>query len=197
MRRQPRTSLVHIMACRLFSTESLSEPMLECCQLDAWMLRCFDEISIEIWIFSFEKMHLKMSSTNSRPFCLGPNVLKQVSPIIQNKSEGMICFACLCCVVFWCALSPVPVISIHLDGDKMDHIFQTTFSIAIWALIVLYFDQNFTDDCPYSANRQLVVICSVNGLGPHGQQTVTWTNGDPDPWRHMASLGQDEGAWLK
>ena len=35
----------------------------------------FSEILIEILIFSFKKMHLKVSSANRRPFCLGLNVL--------------------------------------------------------------------------------------------------------------------------
>ena len=35
----------------------------------------FSEILIEIYLFSFKKMHLKMSSGNWQPFCLGPNVL--------------------------------------------------------------------------------------------------------------------------
>ena len=35
----------------------------------------FSEILIEILIFSFKKMHLKVSSTKRRPFCLGLNVL--------------------------------------------------------------------------------------------------------------------------
>ena len=34
------------------------------------------EILIGIKIFSFKKMHLKMSSANWRPFCLGLNMLK-------------------------------------------------------------------------------------------------------------------------
>ena len=36
----------------------------------------FSEVLIEIQIFSFRKMHFKMSSVNWRPFCLGLNVLK-------------------------------------------------------------------------------------------------------------------------
>ena len=36
----------------------------------------FSEILIEIYTFSFRKMHLKMSSGKWRPFCLGLNVLK-------------------------------------------------------------------------------------------------------------------------
>ena len=39
----------------------------------------FSEISIEIYIFSFKKMHLKMSSGNWQPFCLGINVLTSLS----------------------------------------------------------------------------------------------------------------------
>ena len=35
----------------------------------------FNEISIEIHILSFKKMHLKMSSGEWRPFCLGLNVI--------------------------------------------------------------------------------------------------------------------------
>ena len=35
----------------------------------------FSEFLIEIYIFSFKKMHLKMSSGKWRPFCLGLNVL--------------------------------------------------------------------------------------------------------------------------
>ena len=35
----------------------------------------FNEILIEIYLFSFRKMHLKMSSGNWQPFCLGLNVL--------------------------------------------------------------------------------------------------------------------------
>ena len=40
----------------------------------------FSEILIEIQTFSFKKMHLKMSSVKRRPFCLGLNVLSQVTP---------------------------------------------------------------------------------------------------------------------
>ena len=36
----------------------------------------FSEILIEIYTFSFKKMHLKGSSAKWRPFCLGLNVLK-------------------------------------------------------------------------------------------------------------------------
>ena len=49
-----------------------------------WPLRTnFSEILIAIETFSFKKMHLKISSTKWRPFCLGLNMLSdcgQVTP---------------------------------------------------------------------------------------------------------------------
>ena len=38
----------------------------------------FNEILIQIYTFSFSKMHLKMASGKRRPFCLGLNVLRCV-----------------------------------------------------------------------------------------------------------------------
>ena len=43
----------------------------------------FSEISIEIHILSFKKMHLKMSSGKWRPFCLGLNVLMWTQEFIH------------------------------------------------------------------------------------------------------------------
>ena len=40
----------------------------------------FNEILIEIHTFSFQNIHLKMSSGKWRPFCLGLNVLSQALP---------------------------------------------------------------------------------------------------------------------
>ena len=47
----------------------------------------FSEISIEIHILSFKKMHLKMSSGKWRPFCLGLNVLSEMEAWISNHSS--------------------------------------------------------------------------------------------------------------
>ena len=33
-----------------------------------------------------------------------------------------------------------------------------------------------------------IAIGSGNGLAPHKQQTITWTNGDPDHWWAYAAL---------
>ena len=41
----------------------------------------FNEILIEIQIFSFKKTHLKMSSGKRRPFCLSLNVITQQDPV--------------------------------------------------------------------------------------------------------------------
>ena len=45
----------------------------------------FSEIVIEIDIFSFKKMHLKISSGKCRPFCLGLNVLSQCYISVAKK----------------------------------------------------------------------------------------------------------------
>ena len=61
------------MACRLVGAKPLYE--------NAGILLIgplgtnFSEIQIGIQIFSYKKMHLRMSSVKWRPFCLGLNVL--------------------------------------------------------------------------------------------------------------------------
>ena len=45
----------------------------------------FSEILFRIQTFSFNKMHLKMSSAKWRPFCLGPNVLTFKIPFYQYR----------------------------------------------------------------------------------------------------------------
>ena len=60
------SALIQIMACRLFRTKPLSEPMQGYCQLIGMK---FYEILIKIQTFSFTKMHLKLSSAEWRPFC--------------------------------------------------------------------------------------------------------------------------------
>ena len=44
----------------------------------------FSEILIEILIFSFKKMHLKVSSAKCRPFCLGLNVLTALKVLMAQ-----------------------------------------------------------------------------------------------------------------
>ena len=71
MRHQPRPSMVQIMACCLSGAKWLSKPMVLIGNLGTNV----SEILIEIYIFSFKKMHLKMSSGKCQPFCLDYNVL--------------------------------------------------------------------------------------------------------------------------
>ena len=47
----------------------------------------FSEILIEIYTFSFKKMHLKMSSGKWRPFCLGLNVLNHIVSSITRTTH--------------------------------------------------------------------------------------------------------------
>ena len=48
----------------------------------------FSEIFIEVYTFSFKKMHSKMSSGKWRPFYLGLNVLRQYIQIIHSIDIG-------------------------------------------------------------------------------------------------------------
>ena len=73
---------------------------------NAWILLIgpwgtnFSEISIGIQIFSFKKMHLKVSSAKWRPFCLGLNVLNlrafKFSPV--DKIHIFQCMGKIFCV---------------------------------------------------------------------------------------------------
>ena len=68
------SALVHVMACRLFGTKPLPEPMLAYCQLDSW-----EQVSVKFeskfYQYSFKKMHLKLSSAKWQWFCPGRNEL--------------------------------------------------------------------------------------------------------------------------
>ena len=83
MRHQPMPSLVQIMGCRRPGI-LLIEPLG----------RNFSEILIEIYTFSFKKIHLKMSSGKCRPFCLGLNVLTHCGPVAQYGITGVIIGLC-------------------------------------------------------------------------------------------------------
>ena len=60
-RRWTGSSLVQVMACRLFGAKPLPEPMLVYCQLDSWK-QVSVKFESEFLSFSFTKMHLKMWS---------------------------------------------------------------------------------------------------------------------------------------
>ena len=67
----------------------------------------FSEILIEIYTFSFKKIHLKMSSGKYRPFCLGLNVLMLSSLMFRitefrEKPSPDLVSSRLASVVFYC-----------------------------------------------------------------------------------------------
>ena len=61
MRQWTVSTLVQVMACRLFGAKPLSAPMLAFCQLDYWK-QISEKFEIGIRSLSLKKMHLKMSS---------------------------------------------------------------------------------------------------------------------------------------
>ena len=74
-----KSSLVQIMAFRLFGAKPLSKPMLEYCQLEpAEPTSVTFKSKFNIFI---QEMYWKMSSPKSRPFCLGLNVLTHALPV--------------------------------------------------------------------------------------------------------------------
>ena len=75
--------LVHIMACRLFGTKPLSEPMLMNYQLNPQETK-FSEILIIIPTFSLKKMHFKMLCVKWWPFCPSLNELTLKSAVSAN-----------------------------------------------------------------------------------------------------------------
>ena len=70
----------------------------------------FNEMLIEILIFSFMKMHLKVSSAKWRPFCLGLNVLINTT---HPAHWGQVMHKCQ-----WTGSSLVKVMAWHLSGAK-------------------------------------------------------------------------------
>ena len=70
------------------------------------------EIFIEIYTFSFKKMHLKMSSGEWRPFCFGLNVLRNVwVPLNPDTSVTTLTFDR---VLLWCHYSRENVANVRL-----------------------------------------------------------------------------------
>ena len=93
----------------------------------------FNEITNKIQMFSFKKMHLKMSSTRWRPFCSGPNLLNLMiisHTVYPKKYAHGFCFAVLCCGY---TLTDFPI-SIRLT------------SLALWQ----------SNDCPSASKATLM-----------------------------------------
>ena len=90
MHHQTRALLVQIMACCLFDTKPLSEPMLVYCEMEPWK-HIFSEMSIKLQHFSLRKM--KISFANRWSISLGLNVLTQwgrVTHICISKPSNIV-----------------------------------------------------------------------------------------------------------
>ena len=81
MHRYPRQSLVQIMAWQQPGAKPLSKPMLEYCEFKT-QEQTSVKSSSEIHTFSFNKIHLKISSVKWRPFCLS---LNQVNVLTMSQ----------------------------------------------------------------------------------------------------------------
>ena len=78
------SSLVQVMACRLFGAKPLPEPMLTYCQFVPFRTN-FSKIVMEVQTLT--KMHLKMS-TQWWLFCLSLNALMLRKVMITRRSEN-------------------------------------------------------------------------------------------------------------
>ena len=88
MRQWTGSSLVQVMACRLFGAKPLPEPMLTYCQLDSW-----EHISVkfesEFYHFHSRKCNWKCRLPKCRPFCSGGDELtNNVKKWNQNQGES-------------------------------------------------------------------------------------------------------------
>ena len=85
----------------------------------------FSEILIEIWIFSFKKMGLKVSSAKWQPFCLGLNVLS------ARPSAGTVLPTNLV-TSFLPSFPGIPIIPNHICGqhDIIEILLSTLKSVA-------------------------------------------------------------------
>ena len=75
----------------------------------------FSEILNEFQTFYLKKMHLKMSSAKSRPFCLGHNVFKQ--HIIYITPHTSYTWFALCCHKVW--LDFIKILKIDFRGLEL------------------------------------------------------------------------------
>ena len=75
-------SLVQVMACRLFDTKPLPEPILAYCQLDSW-----EQISLK-FEFEFYSFHTrKCRLPKWRPFCPWGDELKPWHTMVSKHSR--------------------------------------------------------------------------------------------------------------
>ena len=81
-----RSALVQVMACRLFCTKPLPEPMLAFCQLDSW-----EQISVkfesEFYHFHSRKCIWKCCLPEWQPFCPGGDEFLEILKSYPKPSK--------------------------------------------------------------------------------------------------------------
>ena len=90
MRQWTVSTLVQIMACRLFGAKPLPEPMLAYCQFDSW-----EHISVkyesEFYNFHSRKCNWKCRLPNWQPFCPGGDeLMSSCGGVIRGLWESWI-----------------------------------------------------------------------------------------------------------
>ena len=88
MRQWTGSTLVQVMACRLFGAKPLPEPMLTFCQLDP-LEQTSVKFESKYEIFRCWNCIWKRSSVKWQPFCLGENDLNIVFSICMSQERGI------------------------------------------------------------------------------------------------------------
>ena len=134
-----QTSLVQIMAYRL----AISWFNAGILFIWPWGTN-FNEVIIEIYIFAFKEMHLKMSSAKWRPFCLCLNVLK-----LGKKKYSNVYGRYRMSIVEMCLHKYMPVVKYHYTSIHMDiHIGFAVLYLALdhmYIYIYIYIEFKFRE----------------------------------------------------
>ena len=95
MRQWTGSALLQIMACRLFGTKPLPDPMMAYSQLDSW-----EQISVkfesEFYHFHSIKCIWKCCLPNWRPFCPGGDELMFQQHQVNNEQNNMDIYTSAC-----------------------------------------------------------------------------------------------------
>ena len=88
MRQWTGSSLVQVMACRLFGTKPLSQPMLVYCQLDSWEQTSV-KFKSELYHFRSRKCIWNCRLPKWRPFCPGGDEFTDSGRCFQSTQRTL------------------------------------------------------------------------------------------------------------
>ena len=83
MRQWMGSTLIHIMACRLFGATALTKPMLGYCQLNPW-----EHTSVKL-LSKYRAFHSRNASAKWQPFCPGEDELILNARLIIDPSPRL------------------------------------------------------------------------------------------------------------